>query len=69
MLYDSSYLKSESCEGSKPGVIHVINQLTPNDKNIFMFDESYVDTAYLIQVATYLYYEYLKLSGFALVKK
>ena len=34
-----------------------------------MFDESYVDTAYLIQVATYLYYEYLKLSGFALVKK
>ena len=58
-----------SGEGIVPGILHFIKQLTLNGRNIYVGDESYVDTACNIQVDTDLYYKYVKLAGVELKNK
>lgn len=61
-LYYSSEFKYESGEVIEPDISHTRNKLTLNEGNICVVGESYLDTVFMVQVATYLYSKYLKLS-------
>ena len=63
MLDESSGLKNKSGEVIETGVSNVWNQVNLNGGISFVGDGSYVDTAFIVQVSTDLYYEYIKLSG------
>ena len=61
-------LKYEGDKIERLGVTHVINEVILNDGEICMGDESYVDTACVLNINIYLYYEYVKIDGVDLKK-
>ena len=56
-------MRYTSGERIEPGLTYVRNYLTLNEGNSCVGDESYMYTADMVQVATYVYYKYLKLVG------
>ena len=53
MLKNSSELRYENGEGSGSGGLYIINQVTLNQSNIFVFGYSYMDTICVVQADKY----------------
>ena len=51
-----SELKPENGEQSGRGILHVRNQVTLNENTIYVFEELYMDTVYMVWVYQYLYF-------------